>query len=1020
MLHGTSRVIRLVFSLLFTLSLPLLAQNAALVGTARDSSGAVIASATVTLTNQDTQVSQTAQTDTEGNYEFPFVKPGNYSLKIEQKGFKTFLQTQVVLAVSQRLRMDAALEVGDAATTVTIQAEASGVQTETSALGEVVTTKKIAEIPLNGRFFLDIALLTAGTVAPSTNNRTFLAVPSGIGISGINASATREDSTNYMFDGINLSDMAQNQITFQPNIESIQEFKVVTNAFSAEYGRNAGIIITGVSKSGTNGIHGTVFEFVRNEKFDAKNYFDPAGPIIPFKRNIYGYSVGGPIVRNRTFFFTSYEGREGREVASLRTQVPTVAQRATATNPVVVKLLALVPQANDSTGTFFVGSAPRKRELNQFTGRIDHNFNANNFLFGSFISNRDSRTEPTLQGNNLPGFGDARPAKREILALGYTRVISPNVTNELRAGLNRVLISFNPAFNATPDSVGITSPSAVFPDFVVSGGMVFGGITGFPQGRGDTTFEYADTVSWTHGKHSIKFGAEFRRFRNNNNNGGTGGTVNFPNLAAFLAGAPTSATETSLPATPALRVSALGTFVQDDIKVTSRLTINAGLRWEFNGVPSEIHNRLGVFDFAQRRLSTVGTNGIDKPYKNQYTNFGPRIGFVYDPFGDGKTVIRTGVGLYYDQPVANIVSGLGNNPPFAQSVNNTSNVSISNPFASPPGTGSALTAVDPNFKSGRVLSYNFNIQRELFGTVLQIAYVGSQGRHLRLTGDYNQGINGIRPIATFLNGSVVTAASSIAVQESISNSNYNGMWLSAEKRLAKGLTFNTSYTFSKSMDNNSVGSSNPQIQNFYNIAAEHAPSDFDATHRFVLSGIYMLPFHAENGITKRLVQGWSISPIVNLQSGNPFSPIVALTGTLTPSQTAVPGTIYNSGSLLGFDRPDVVPGQPLYVDNPSPTQWLNPKAFVRHSLGFGNAGRNILRGPGLQDVDVALSKATNITERFALQFRAEAFNILNHPNFTQPQNAFTAATFGQITATRTTRGDLGSSRQLQLGMKLIF
>jgi hypothetical protein len=1020
MFHDWIRVSGLVLSLSLALSLPLAAQNAALVGTARDSSGAVIPNATVTLTNRDTNVGQVAQSDSSGNYEFPFVKPGNYSMKVEQKGFKTFVQNDITLEVSQRARVDAAMEVGDAATTVVIEAQATGVQTETSALGEVVTTKKISEIPLNGRFFLDLALLTAGTVAPSTNNRTFLAVPSGIGISGINASGTREDSTNYMFDGINLSDMVQNQITFQPNIESIQEFKVVTNAFSAEYGRNAGIIITGVSKSGTNGIHGTLFEFVRNEKFDAKNYFDPAGQIAPFKRNIFGYSVGGPIIRNRTFFFTSYEGRQGREVASLRTQVPTSAQRATATNPVVVKLLALVPQANDSTGTFFVGSAPRKRELNQFTGRIDHSFNANNFLFGSFISNRDSRSEPTLQGNNLPGFGDDRPAKREILALGYTRVISPSITNELRAGLNRVLISFNPAFKTTPDSVGIASPSAVFPDFVVSGGMAFGGITGFPQGRGDTTFEYADTVSWTRGKHSMKFGGDFRRFRNNNNNGGTGGTVNFPNLAAFLAGAPTSATETSLPATPALRVSAVGTFVQDDIKLTSRLTINAGLRWEYNGVPSEIHNRLGIYDFAQNRLSTVGTNGVDAPYHQQYTNFGPRLGFAYDPFGDGKTVIRTGVGLYYDQPVTNIVTGLGSNPPFSQSVNNTSNVSISNPFAAPPGTGSALNAVDPNFKSARVLSYNFNIQREVFGTVIQLAYVGSQGRHLRLNGDYNQGINGVRPIATFLNGNVVTAASSINVQESVSNSNYNGMWLSAEKRFSKGLSFNASYTFSKSIDNNSVGSTNPQIQNFYNIAAERGLSDFDARHRFVFSGIYLFPFKAEHGFTKRLVEGWSVSPIVNLQSGNPFSPIVALTRTITPGQPPVAGTIYNSGSLLGFDRPDVVPGQPLYVTNPSPTQWLNPLAFVRHNLGFGNAGRNILTGPGLQDIDVSLAKATTIKEGILLQFRAEAFNIFNHPNFTQPQNAFTATTFGQITATRTTRGDLGSSRQLQLGLKLIF
>jgi hypothetical protein len=351
-------------------------------------------------------------------------------------------------------------------------------------------------------------------------------------------------------------------------------------------------------------------------------------------------------------------------------------------------------------------------------------------------------------------------------------------------------------------------------------------------------------------------------------------------------------------------------------------------------------------------------------------------------------------------------------PPFSQSVNITQNINLAAPFNSPPGVGAALAMADPNFKSGRVLSYNFNLQQELFGTVIQIAYVGSQGRHLRLTGDYNQGIGGRRPIAqiTSLNAAgqpISAAGGAMTIQESVSNSNYNGMWLSAEKRLAKGLTFNTSFTWSKSIDNNSVGSSNPQIQNFYNIAAERALSDFDARKRFVLSGIYLLPFKWEaNGFTRRLAEGWSMAPIVNLQTGNPFSPIYP---TANPS------------SLETFDRPNLVFGQPLTVANPSPQQWLNPKAFERNTPGvFGTAGRNILTAPGFEDVDFAVSKNTQIKERLSLQFRAEAFNLFNHPNFAQPANSFTATNFGQIQATRTARGDLGSSRQLQLGMKLIF
>src|SRR4030095_9452080 len=392
-------LISLVIGILLFGAIPAFAQNAALVGNVRDAQQAAIPGAAGTLTNTETDVELTAKSNEIGAYEFPTVRPGNYELKVEQPGFRIFMQT-LVLAIGQRDRLDAILQVGQISVAVSVEAVTSPlVQTESSALGDVVDTKKIRDVPLNGRLFLDLALLTAGTVLPSTNNRTFLATPSGIGISGINASGTREDSTNYMLDGINLSDMVQNQITFQPNIDMIQEFKVQTNAFSAEYGRNAGIIINGVSKSGTNGLHGTVYEFVRNDHFDAKNFFDPPGKIPPFKRNIFGYSVGGPIIKNKTFFFNSYEGRRAREVATLNTVVPTPTQRAGVTNPVIQKLLGLVPTANDGTGTRFVGSAARQRTLNQETGRIDHSVNEKNFLFGTFIINRDERTEPTLQSN---------------------------------------------------------------------------------------------------------------------------------------------------------------------------------------------------------------------------------------------------------------------------------------------------------------------------------------------------------------------------------------------------------------------------------------------------------------------------------------------------------------------------------------------------------------------------------------------------------------------------------------------
>src|SRR6266566_1394145 len=534
-------------------AIPALAQNAALVGTVRDAQQALIPGVMVTLQNLDTGVELTTMTNELGNYEFPTVRPGNYSVRVELSGFRRFVQN-VALAVSQRSRVDATLQVGDVSAEVTVQETTAVVQTESSALGDVVHSRDLVNIPLNGRFFLDLALMTAGTVVPSTNTRTFLATPSGIGISGINASGTREDSTNYLFDGINLSDMVQNQITFQPNIESIQEFKVQTNAFSAEYGRNAGIIVNGISKQGANSFHGSAFEYLRNEKLDAKNFFDrPDLPIFPFKRNVFGYSIGGPIVKGRTFFFHSYEGRQGRELAAFNTQVPTAAERASVTSPIVQKLLTLIPMP--TSGNRFVGSVPRKRGLNQFTGRVDHNFSSRDIVFGSFISNRDSRTEPTLGLNNLPGFGDYRPAERYLLSLGETHIFSPTLTNEIRAGANRVHIQFIPDVfgKLDPKDFGMATGSTVFLLIQVSGVTNFCGLDGLPQGRGDTTFQFNDSLSWIHGRHSVKVGAEFRRFLNNNFSTATGGVITFPSLAAFLSGTPASSRQIQLPVTNGLR-----------------------------------------------------------------------------------------------------------------------------------------------------------------------------------------------------------------------------------------------------------------------------------------------------------------------------------------------------------------------------------------------------------------------------------------------------------------------------------
>ncbi len=1011
------------------------AQDASIVGTVKDQSGAVLPNAKLSLTSAEKGTTRGTTSNSSGYFEFNTLDPGEYVLQAEAPGFKKFEQRGIVLQVDQRARVDVAMSVGALTEQVTVMGEAPLVSSESSSVGEVIESKKIQEIPLNGRFFLDLALLVPGTVIPSTNARTFLATPTAAGAFSINSSGAREDQVNYLWEGINLNDMVQNQITFQPNVEMIQEFKIQSNSFSAEYGRNAGVIVNAVMKSGSNALHGDLFEFLRNDVLDARNFFDPPRNVAkqrtgrelpPFKRNIFGASAGGPIWlphlydgRNRSFWFFSWESRRQRESETFNTRVLSPAERAAVTDPTVRRLTALIPEPN-SPGNQFVGSAPRVRDLDQFASKIEHHIGSSDRLTGSYIFQRDSRIEPSnIGGRNLPGHGDFRPARRQIFTLTETHVFSPRVVNEFRGGFNRVRIGFfGLASDLDPVAFGLNTSQAgkdQFPGIIISGGPAFGMPGGFPQGRGDTTGQFNDTLTWVRGRHSVKFGGEFRAFHNNNFNRATAGTLNFANINDFVAGNVQRFTQVSGNVDPAIRTAAFDWFIQDDWKLRPRLTLNLGLRYSFNSVPHERHDRLLVFESTTNRLLKAGAD-VDRVYENDLNNFGPRLGFAWDVFGRAKTSVRGGFGIFFDQPVTNIVTGLGSNPPFRLS-RNFDRVTVSN-LTAVSGAIPAfnLSNVSRDFKSDYVMQYNLNVQHELLpSTVLQVGYFGSQGRGLRLNRDINQGVfnpatrTGVRPIREF--GSIFT-------NESVSRSNYNGMWLSLSRRFSRGLTFTGSYTLSKSIDLNSVGSSNPQIQDARNLAAERGLSDFDARHRLVYSAVYELPFRAA-GAAGKIVEGWSLSGIVNLQSGNPWSPRLS---------------IDRSGSLDFFDRPNLV-GEPQTRVNPDAA--LNARAFAYPALGtFGNLGRNALTGPDFRNLDFALVKNTRFgpEKRLNLQFRAEFFNLFNHPNFNAPRGVLTfdpqmlppgqlvlpTATFGRILETRTVRGDLGSSRQIEFALKFYW
>ncbi len=1026
-----------LIAILFSVT-PARAQNAALAGVVKDSSGAVIPQTSVTLTNQHSGISVSTQSDAGGRFEFLTVVPGTYSLKAERQGFKSHEQSPIRLEVDERSRLDIALEVGNVAETVTVTAEVPLVRTLDASVGGVVENRRIMEMPLNGRFFLDLANLLPATVH-STNPRTFLATGTAAGAFGINTAGAREDQVNFLVEGIDLNDMAQNQMTFQPNIEFVQEFKIQASSFSAELGRSSGAVIYAVMRSGTNNLHGDVYEFFRNDVLDARNFFDQPRPVAkqltgreisPFKRNIFGAAVGGPIRipgvydgRNRTVFFATYEGRRQAESETLRARVPTAAELAGITNPVVRSLVSLLPRENASLPFNFVSSGGRTRTLDQMTGKVDHQFAGSDHLAGTYLFQRDSRVEPSNIGaNNIPGFGDFRPARRQFLAVNASHLFGPRAVNEFRFGFNRVRISFVGQTKSDASAVGLntgeTGPTTL-PRILVPGLLSFGNPANFPQGRADTTFQYSDVFSLRQGSHSLKFGGEIRRVWNNNFDAATRGQVEFNTFADFLAGNVRRFTKAVGEVSPGLRVLALNTFVQDDWTVRSHFTLSLGLRYELNAVPSEIHKRQTIFDPAAATLHRIGEPGFSEPYHSDTNNIGPRAGFAWDPFGHGKTAVRASYGIFYDQPTANVVGPgrISGNPPFRTTFDYDS-VTVNNLFGAAGAPRSpVLTNVDRNFRSDYVQEWNFNIQQEVVtNTRLEVSYVGSKGTGLRLLRDINARApspagTGPRPFPAF---------GRINQEESASKSNYNALWVSLQRRLPRGLLFTANYAWSKSMDLNSVGSANPQIQNPQNLRAERAVSDFDARHRVTVSAIYELPFHLGHtpAIARRALTGWQLSGVMTLQSGSPVAPLL---------------TADRSGTGDFFDRPNRVgdafaPG-PGCPKTRTPACWFNPSAFALPPAGqFGNAGRNILVGPGLNDFDLGAFKNNRIGERYNIQFRAQIYNLFNHPNFGSPTLAFSAPTpanpnpsnFGVVRATRAPRGDASSSRQIEFGLKFYY
>ena len=1070
-----SKRIALLFPLLmlvaaFATSSALAQSTATVQGTVTDTKGAVIPNATVVVRNRNTSTERTTQTDSDGNYQVAALPVGVYTIEVRVQGFKTQVADQVTLEVAKTVVQNFQMDVGAISEQVLVSSDVPVIETTTTSVGTVINQRTVQEIPLNGRHFVDLGLLIPGSVTPPQNG--FLTAPlRGQGSFAINTAGNREDTVNFMINGINLNDMVQNQITFQPSINTVQEFKADNSTFSAEYGRNSGAIVNIATRSGVNDYHGELFEFLRNDVFDARNFFERTTNPAPFKRNQFGFNIGGPFNvphfgsggpvfsyhgKNRTFFFFSYEGlrqRQGLTISGVT--VPTLAQRATVTDPVIKQLLPFIPLPNVGASGF-AGSATAPVNIDQWTLDLNHNIGVNDRLHGYYAIQRDQRGEPTLQGNSVPGFGDTRQSRRQIFTLNETHTFGAAVVNEARFGFNRIHISFTPNAQLNPLDFGIkngvTSPIGL-PQMAVGGtGLNFGGPAGFPQGRSDTTYVVSDTLSYLRGSHSFRFGGEGRRFYNNNINKDTGNFA-FANMAAFLAGTANTFTVTLGDVSSAIAQGALGFFVQDNYKVRSNLSFELGFRYDWLMSPTERFDRF--VDYVPETNSLVRVNhGIAPVYHTNARNLQPRVGFAWDPFKDGKTSIRGAYAILADQPVTNLVTGNATNPPFATAValpaNSTTqlfNAACPAGCNSVPGATISPSSSDPEFNNGYIQSWNLNVQRELRqGLAVTAGYFGSKGTHLRITRNLNQtflnaALSPVRRFPALSPNSPISPGVpllNITFREGTSNSNYNALWVTANKRMGKGLQFNASYTFSKSIDYNSQSSQGVTVQDSYNLRGDRGLSDFDARHRFVVSGLYELPFKGN-----QLKEGWQLSFIEQSQSGNPVTLLAGNVGAVGAAPSA------NANSLTGLAtlRPDIngpltisptaaasgigVQWFPNLVCDPRPggscpsgsvvvlpVQFISGKTIYH----FGSLGRNVVIGPGFNNTDLSLIKRTKLGEHQMIEFRWEVFDVLNHANFGQPGRTAQvgSTTFGVITNTRFPTGDSGSSRQMQFALKYKF
>ena len=1030
-------------------SSPLLAQGAmaALSGKVADTTGAVLPGVEITVTNVDTGQTRLAISGDEGRYSVPELSVGAYEIRAELAGFQASVRRGIQLAIGQEAVIDFTMQIGAITEEVVVTGDAPLVNTTSSTLSSVINETQVHDLPLNSRDLTQLSLLSPGV------NRIYTSISGGV-IQGaasvrLSVSGARTYATGFLLDGTDVTDVSKGigpggAAGAMFGVETVKEFQVITNNFSAEYGRFVGGIMSMVTKSGTNQLHGSLFYFHRNDNLDARNFFDrdaddPTNRNSPpeFRRHQFGATIGGPIVQDKTFGFFSFEGFRQGQGMSLRDIVPTVnakqgffprdtgggcssvgfgAVENVAQDRCEVPILeaarpfiALYPDGNgailDASGLaqtqelLTVQTEPTNEDF--LTARIDHNFSVSDSIFGRYTVQNGAREKVTDgSGTSLPFAATDLKNRNQYLTLEWKHIISPTTINTARAGFTRNSWTED-GKDCGPLSFG-WFPNACMGQLQLQG--AFSALGLWVNGRNvSNAYTYSDDLSMTRGKHDLKVGINLARYHVNDFIDGTrDGRFRFGgSVARMLTGQPTQWSG-KVPGAFGERGSrqwVTGLYIQDNFKWTPNFTANLGLRFEYAALPTEVNGRMS--NLQNPLTDTFDTIRIGEPfYDNPSPSFAPRIGFAWDPFGDGKTSIRAGGGIFidtilpyhYGQPIRR-------SPPFELSGSVRNRPQLAAGFPNPPQ--SSLDRRTLGFHDAEnepaqpyVTQWNLTLQREVAADItLTASYVGSKGTHLYMIRNINAAIPEVLPDGRKLWRSGLprrnTNFSDIRHYEYSTDSAYHGLQLSARQRFSDGLQFQASYTFGRSLDNNSRVNFSDLQDNLsafppdnYDLSTNRGLSTHDVRHNFSFNFVYELPRTDLSGAAGHFLNGWQVNGILSLSTGNPLHVRHGVNDWNRDRASA-------GGGLP--ERPSLRSGannNPVLFDGREPQQYWDTSVFFSQDQGFiGDVGRNTLIGPGVATFDFSLFKKTGLTEEVDLQFRAEFFNLFNRANFSTPNRA---------------------------------